>query len=77
LHGWPQFDPAALEKPVVEIAVQVNGSIKYRTQIPSGIDKAQAEGLIMADPRTEQLLQGKSMVKFIFVPDRLANLVVR
>ncbi len=77
LEKWPAYDLAALERPIVEIAVQLNGSIKYRLEIPSGIDKDKAEELIMAEARTVQLLEGKKLLKFIFVPDRLANLVVR
>jgi leucyl-tRNA synthetase len=74
---WPVSDPAALVRDTVEIAVQVNGSIRYRLDIPSGSDRAAVETLVMAEPRTSPLLEGKKLLKFIYVPNRLVNLVVR
>lgn len=74
---WPVSDPAALVRDTVEIAIQVNGSIRYRLDIPSGSDRAAVETLVMAEPRTSPLLEGKKLLKFIYVPNRLVNLVVR
>ena len=74
---WRVSDPAALVRDTVEIAIQVNGSIRYRLDIPSGTDRAAVETLVMAEPRTSPLLEGKKLLKFIYVPNRLVNLVVR
>jgi leucyl-tRNA synthetase len=76
-EAWPQSDPKALVREAVEIAVQVNGSIKYRLEIPTGSDRAHVESLIMAEPRTTQAIGDKSIIKFIYVPNRLVNLVIR
>lgn len=73
---WPVFDPQALIRDSVEIAVQVNGTIKYRLDIPSTASQADIEALILADSRTEPALAGRKIVKFIIVKGRLANLVV-
>ncbi len=75
--GWPAWDPEALVRDSVEIVVQVNGSIRYRLDIPSGAERAAVENLVMAEPRTAPLLEGKKLLKFIYVPNRLVNLVVR
>ena len=77
IERWPVSDPAALVRDTVEIAIQVNGSIRYRLDIPSGSDRAAVETLVMAEPRTSPLLEGKKLLKFIYVPNRLVNLVVR
>jgi leucyl-tRNA synthetase len=76
-ESWPQFDPAALARDTVEIAVQVNGAIKFRLDIPTDATQDQVETLIRGDSRTEAALAGRTIVKFIFVRGRLANLVVR
>jgi leucyl-tRNA synthetase len=73
--GWPAWDPEALVRDSVEIVVQVNGSIRYRLDIPSGAERAAVEDLVMAEPRTTPLLEGKKLLKFIYVPNRLVNLV--
>ncbi|NLM79020.1 MAG: leucine--tRNA ligase [Ruminococcaceae bacterium] len=76
-HAWPQHDPAALVRDTVEIAVQVNGAIKYRLDIPSDADRQAVEAIINAEERTLQAVGEHSIVKFIYVPGRLVNLVVR
>lgn len=75
--AWPQSDPKALIRETVEIAVQVNGSIKYRLDIPTNSDKVQVEQIVMDEPRTHQAVGDRSIVKFIYVPNRLVNLVIR
>lgn len=76
-EAWPIADPAALVRAEVEIVIQVNGSIKYRLDIPTDSDRTAVEQLVMADPRTQQALNGKAVTKLIYVPNRLVNLVVR
>jgi leucyl-tRNA synthetase len=76
-EAWPVFDPAALVRDTIEIAIQVNGSVKYRLDIPSDATAADVEAQVLSDDRTKALLTGRQLVKVIFVPGRLANLVVR
>ena len=74
---WPAFDPQALIRDTVEIAVQTNGVVKFRLDVPSDATSEQVEAIVQSDERTQALLAGKQLVKFIFVKGRLANLVVR
>lgn len=76
-EAWPVFDPQALIRDTVEIAVQVNGTVKYRMNIATDASQSDVQEQVMADSRTQALLAGKQLVKFIFVKGRLANLVVR
>lgn len=75
-ESWPIFDPAALVRDEVEIVLQINGVIKFRLDIPTNSEKSAVEQLVMQDDRTEAALDGQSVVKFIYVPNRLVNLVV-
>lgn len=77
LSAWPTADPAALARDLVEIAVQVNGTVKFRIDIGSQADEAEVREQVLGDARTAGLLSGRSLVKFIYVRGRLANLVVR
>ncbi|MDD2457023.1 MAG: leucine--tRNA ligase [Eubacteriales bacterium] len=76
-HGWPDFDPQALVRDTIEIAVQTNGAVKFRLDIPTDATAEQVETIVRKDERTTALLVGKQLVKFIYVKGRLANLVVR
>lgn len=74
---WPVYDPAALVLDTVEIAVQVNGQIKFRIDVGTDLDAVAVEAMVRADERMEEGLSGRSIVKFIYVPGRLANIVAK
>ena len=74
---WPVFDPQALIRDTVEIAVQVNGIIKYRMDVQSDADAAAIEAIVRTDSRTGEALAGRSITKIIIVKGRLANVVAR
>ena len=67
---WPTFDPAALVRDTIEIAVQTNGAVKFRLDVPTDAEQTQVEAIVMADERTNALLTGKQLVKFIYVKGR-------
>ena len=61
----------------MEIAVQVNGKIKCRLQVPADADKDQLIALAKAEEKVAQALEGKTVVKEIAVPKKLVNIVVK
>jgi leucyl-tRNA synthetase len=75
LQAWPQAEAALLVKDEVTIAVQVNGKLRGTFAAPAGIEKAAA--LEIAKGAVAGALQGQSVVKEIFVPDRIVNFVVK
>ena len=74
---WPAWDEAALQKAEVEIAVQVNGKVRGRIMIPADLTKETAEQELPANPDVQRITAGKTIVKVIFVPGRLLNIVVK
>jgi leucyl-tRNA synthetase len=72
---WPEFDPAATVGDMIEIAVQVNGKLRASVSVPVGCDQATAEATALADPKVLSHIGGKPIVKKIFVPGRLLNIV--
>jgi leucyl-tRNA synthetase len=76
-QSWPAFDPDLAREPESEIVVQVNGKLRSRIMVPSGTAASELEKLALADPKILSLLEGKTVVKVIAVPDKLVNLVVR
>ena len=76
-ESWPEHDPAALVRDTVEIAVQLNGAIKFRIDVPTAATQDEIRETVLGDPRMQALMTDRNVVKFIYVPGRLANVVAK
>jgi leucyl-tRNA synthetase len=56
--------------------VQVNGKLRGRVQVPADASEALVREAALADPNVQRFMEGKPLRKFVYVPGRLANLVV-
>ena len=74
---WPTYDPAKCVDSTVEIAVQVNGKIKCRLNIPADISADDAIAKAKADEAVAKEIAGKNIIKELYVPKRLVNIVVK
>jgi leucyl-tRNA synthetase len=77
LAPWPEADPDLLVEERVTVVVQVNGKLRGRLTLDRGADQAAAMEAARADANVAAHLEGKSLERAIWVPDRLLNLVVR
>ena len=76
-QSWPEWDESAMVKSEVEIAVQVAGKVRGRIMIPADMTREQAEKELPEHPEVQKIIAGKALVKVIFVPGRLVNLIVK
>jgi len=74
---WPQHDPSAVVGDTIEVAVQVNGKLRDSVQVPAGADQAAVERAAEASSKVLAFTQGKQILKKIYVPGRLVNIVVK
>lgn len=74
---WPLWDENALIKDNVELAIQINGKVKGRIEVPSAASEKEIEDMTMESSETKALLSGKKVVKVIVIKNRLVNIVVR
>ena len=74
---WPEFDKTALVKDEVEIAIQINGKIKSRINIASGLDEDSIKEEALNDQTIKDNLKDKNVVKVIVIKGRLVNIVVK
>ena len=74
---WPSYDEKYLVLPEVEIALQINGKLRSRLMVPSDLSRDDADKLVAENETVQGLIAGKKLVKTIFVPGRLLNLVVK
>lgn len=76
-ENWPTFDPKALIKDEVEIAIQVNGKIKAKVTIATGLTEDQIKEAALDNDDIKASIQGKEVKKVIVVKGRLVNIVVK
>ena len=74
---WPEYDEAKTIDETVEVGVQVNGKVRAAVSIPAGCDKDTAMAAAKANDRVASFLEGKKIVKEIFVPGKIINIVVK
>jgi leucyl-tRNA synthetase len=74
--SWPAFSAELATEDEVEIVIQVNGRVRGKLRVATGAGEQQCLALAEADPVVTQHLAGKRIVKKIFVPNKLLNLVV-
>lgn len=72
--SWPYFDPTYTHQNTVTIVVQVNGKMRANIELSKGEQQEQVEALAQQEIR--RWLEGKEIVKIIFVKDRLINFVI-
>ena len=76
-QAWPTYDPAKCVDATVEIVLQISGKIRARLEVPADVSQEQALVLAKGHPDIAQAMEGKTLVKEIFVPGKLVNIVVR
>lgn len=74
---WPVYDEAKTIDQTVEIPVQFNGKVKFTIKVPRDADKEAVKAEAMANESYESYVEGKKIVKEIFVPGRIYNIVVK
>lgn len=74
---WPAYDEAVLEKvESVTLVLQVNGIVRGTLQVAPGLTEEEARDVARRDEKVQKYLLNKNVVKTIYVPNRLINLVV-
>ena len=72
---WLTVDEAALEKSSVEVVIQVNGKLRGKVEVAPGAAQEDVEQLAKSLENVEKFIEGKTIRKVIYVPNRLLNYV--
>ena len=75
--AWPVYDEAKCKDATVEIVVQINGKLRARMQVAADISKEDAIAAAKADAKIAAEIAGKRIVKEIYVPGKLVNIVAK
>ena len=74
--NWPTYDEAKTRETSVKLAVQVNGKLRATVEGPAGMDQDAAEAAARSDENVARYLDGATLKRVIYVPNRLLNFVV-
>lgn len=74
---WPSYDESLLVADEVIYPVQVNGKMRAQLSLPAEATQEEALAAAKADPKVQKQLEGKTLVREIFVPKRMINLVAK
>jgi len=75
--SWPKYDEKLTIDTVVEIAVQVNGKVRGRVTISLDDSQEKVKEKVLRDETISKFIEGKTVVKEIFVPGKIYNIVVK
>jgi leucyl-tRNA synthetase len=74
---WPAYDPALAKEDEITYAVQVNGKLRSHLVFPADSPEDAVRDRVLADDKVRAALADKQLIKVIFVPGKLVNVVVR
>ena len=74
---WPKADAALMQEDVVTIVIQVNGKRRGQIEVPHPPEEAAVMSAVQANDKVQAWISGKEVVKTIYVPGKLVNVVVR
>jgi leucyl-tRNA synthetase len=73
---WPKFSPEITKEEELTIVVQINGKVRSRICVPTGVSDEQLEKMALSDKRIGQFIKDKAVKKVIVVKGKLVNIVV-
>jgi leucyl-tRNA synthetase len=76
-HPWPEYDPALAKEDEITYAVQINGKLRSHIMVPADTPQPLVEKRAQADEKIRAVIEGKQVLKIIFVQGKLVNVVVR
>ena len=76
-QSWPSWDPGALSEENRVLVVQINGKVRSRLTAKVSAPEEEIRRQALADPRVQEWLQGKEIVKMVVVRNKLVNIVIR
>ena len=75
--SWPEFDPSVAAEEEIVIVIQINGKVRSRISVPVDEEESSIKTQAHADEKIAAMLAGKKIIKEIYVPKKLLNIVVQ
>ena len=75
--SWPEYDEAKTVEDSIEIPVQFNGKVRFTVKVPREASKEEVEKVVKAEDAFADQVGDKNVVKEIYVPGRIYNIVLK
>jgi leucyl-tRNA synthetase len=75
--SWPTYEEALTKDEAFTLVIQVNGKVRERIEVPAGISEQEVRVLVLSNTRVASFIGEATVQKVIYIPGRLANIVVR
>lgn len=75
--SWPDYKESALEKEEITIVIQVNGKVREKISVDPDISEEEVKEKVLEEEKIQSYLEGNNLIKTIYVPGKLVNLVVQ
>ena len=77
-NNWPEYNAKLINKKTVTLVVQINGKVRDQIEgVKAGLPQEEVQSLAFSRPKVKKWMEGKEVVKIIFVPNKLINIVVK
>ncbi len=76
-ESWPKYDEAKTEEDTFELPIQFNGKLKATINIAKNLAKDEVEKLVHENEKVQKLLEDKNVIKEIYVPNKIYNIVIK
>ncbi len=73
---WPEYDEAVLDEEKVTIVIQVNGKLRDMIDVQKGLSEEEIKKIVLEREKVKEHVGGQQIRKFIYIPDRLTNIVI-
>lgn len=74
---WPEYDASKCIEQMIEIAIQINGKVRSRITVPADIQQNEAISAAKADPKIAHAINEKKIVRELYIPGKIINIVVK
>jgi leucyl-tRNA synthetase len=75
--SWPDYQESALKKEEITIVIQVNGKVREKISVDPDITEEEVKKKVLEEEKIQSYLEGNELIKTIYVPGKLVNLVVK
>jgi len=73
---WPEYNKELIQEETLQLIVQINGKVRDKIEIKIGLSEKEVQELILSQEKIQKWLDDKKIKKFIYIPNRLVNLVI-
>ncbi len=74
---WPEYDISKIIESNVELAVQINGKVRFKITVPTSFSEEEIKEQVKNDDKLKQYIDGKQIQKIIVIKSRIVNIVVK